>query len=664
MTVPNTTYRVLVEKLGATQTSEFIGNEGEVFYNPDAPELKLSDGSTPGGLSIGGGPGGGGESYWVSGVSGISTDSNVGIGTTNPTEKLTVVGDARITGILTVGTASITLDGQNNTINIGSNVNIDGNTGIITATTFFGDGSGLTGVTTVGSGLEVRDNGNPIGVAATIDIGSNLSVSLSSGIATITSSGGSSSQWVTNNAGIHTLSNVGVGTTSPTSRLTVDGNVLVSGVVTATSFIGNLTGTATTATTATNAQGLIGTPNITVGVVTATSFVGNGSGLTGLPSGGSSSQWVTNNAGIHTLSNVGIGTTNPQVKLQIQGTLGFGSRNNIRIGDSTTGCSITSGTNNFFAGVGAGRSNTTGSFNNFFGCYAGCSNTTGNNNNFFGQFAGRYNTTGGLNNFIGRSAGYFNTTGFDNNFFGLSAGSYNTTGYYNNFFGNSAGFYNTTGTSNNFFGIYAGRSNTTGSCNNFVGRYVGRCNTTGCNNNFFGNRAGHSNTTGSFNNFFGCYAGCSNTTGSNNIALGCNSGNDAVYNFGTSPASNIIVLGNNSHTAAYIKVAWTVTSDERDKTGIAPVPHGLDFIQKLNPVQFQFHDRESGDLQDGRVRYGFLAQDIQKLEKDPKVIVDDVDPDNLKITESALIPVLVNAIQELNQKVQELSDEIQILKGL
>ena len=44
----------------------------------------------------------------------------------------------------------------------------------------------------------------------------------------------------------------------------------VSGVVTATSFTGNLTGnadTATTATTATNAQGLTGTPNITVGTI-------------------------------------------------------------------------------------------------------------------------------------------------------------------------------------------------------------------------------------------------------------------------------------------------------------------------------------------------------------------------------------------------------------
>ena len=41
----------------------------------------------------------------------------------------------------------------------------------------------------------------------------------------------------------------------------------VSGVVTATSFAGNLTGNADTATTATNAQGITGTPNITVGTI-------------------------------------------------------------------------------------------------------------------------------------------------------------------------------------------------------------------------------------------------------------------------------------------------------------------------------------------------------------------------------------------------------------
>ena len=50
----------------------------------------------------------------------------------------------------------------------------------------------------------------------------------------------------------------------------------------------------------------------------------------------------------------------------------FGSTANIRIGDTTTGGSLSGGTDNFFAGVGAGRSNTTGCHNNFFGNTFNC----------------------------------------------------------------------------------------------------------------------------------------------------------------------------------------------------------------------------------------------------------------------------------------------------
>jgi hypothetical protein len=77
---------------------------------------------------------------------------------------------------------------------------------------------------------------------------------------------------------------VGIGTTNPLTTLQV------AGIVSATSFTGNLTGnvtgnltgTATTATAAGTAYGLSGTPNLNVGVVTATSFSGSGSNLTGI----------------------------------------------------------------------------------------------------------------------------------------------------------------------------------------------------------------------------------------------------------------------------------------------------------------------------------------------------------------------------------------------
>jgi hypothetical protein len=59
--ITNTTYRFLVEKLGDSDPAQFVGNEGEVFYDPTNPILKLSNGSTPGGVSVGGEGGGGGN---------------------------------------------------------------------------------------------------------------------------------------------------------------------------------------------------------------------------------------------------------------------------------------------------------------------------------------------------------------------------------------------------------------------------------------------------------------------------------------------------------------------------------------------------------------------------------------------------------------------------
>ena len=170
---------------------------------------------------------------WVSTSAGIHTLKNVGIGTTNPRFKLEVGavgasgttlfvnGDARVTGIVTIGPASITLNGISNIINVGSGITINGSTGSISATSIVLGGSTLTGA----------------GVTS-ITAGSGISVNSATGNVTITATGsGGSSQFVTTAAGIHTLSNVGIGTTNPTSALTVKGNtsletLSVSGVST------------------------------------------------------------------------------------------------------------------------------------------------------------------------------------------------------------------------------------------------------------------------------------------------------------------------------------------------------------------------------------------------------------------------------------------------
>ena len=122
-------------------------------------------------------------------------------------------------------------------------------------------------------------------------------------------------------------------------------------------------------------------------------------------------------------------------------------------------------------------------------------------------------------------------------------------------------------------------------------------------------------------------------------------------------------MGSTSVTNAYIKVAWTVTSDARDKTNFAPVPHGLDFVQQLQPTAYQFKvDRET-DVATGIVRYGFKAQDVLELEGDNPVIVDNEDDSHLRLNESSLTPILVNAIQELSAEVTALTARLAILEG-
>jgi len=69
---------------------------------------------------------------------------NVGIGTNNPTSKLQVIGNANISGSITA--SSFVGNGSGLTgVGIGSTGSID-TSGIVTASAFFGNGSGLTGV--------------------------------------------------------------------------------------------------------------------------------------------------------------------------------------------------------------------------------------------------------------------------------------------------------------------------------------------------------------------------------------------------------------------------------------------------------------------------------------------------------------------------------------
>jgi hypothetical protein len=86
-------------------------------------------------------------------------------------------------------------------------------TGIITATQFSGDGSGLTGVVAAGSGVVIQEEGSSVGTAATINfVGTGVTATVSGGVATIDVTSGSSSGITTANVATDTLVVSGVST--------------------------------------------------------------------------------------------------------------------------------------------------------------------------------------------------------------------------------------------------------------------------------------------------------------------------------------------------------------------------------------------------------------------------------------------------------------------
>ena len=174
----------------------------------------------------------------VSGFStvGVLTATNIGIGTTNPTVSLWVGGSGYFVGVVTssgfytngsisgadiVGTAlSISGISTLGTVQISS--------GIVTATsgvvTYYGDGRYLQ---------------NVVGFAVSLQTAVSEPVyPMFANNAGVTTAGIATTELVF----VPSSGNLGVGSTQPSSKLTVQGDVKVSGVVTATTFYGSAAG--------------------------------------------------------------------------------------------------------------------------------------------------------------------------------------------------------------------------------------------------------------------------------------------------------------------------------------------------------------------------------------------------------------------------------------
>lgn len=100
---------------------------------------------------------------------------------------------------------------------------------------------------------------------------------------------------------------------------------------------------------------------------------------------------------------------------------------------------------------------------------------------------------------------------------------------------------------------------------------------------------------------------------------------------------------------------FVATSDRRLKTEVTPVRDSLDSITKLRGVHFNW-TKDSPQAKFRKTRQmGLIAQDVQKLF--PELVQQIMDGEYLGVNYAQLIPVMIEAIRELDESYTALEED-------
>jgi len=373
-------------------------------------------------------------------------------------------------------------------------------------------------------------------------------------------------------------------------------------------------------------------------------------------------------------------------------TTGFG---NVAIGQEV-GQSITTGQRNVAVGYEALNVLTNASYNVAVGASSLRQNTGGSGNIAMGYDAGNQITTEGYNTTLGYGSSIY--TGATN---GVAVGaSAKASGVHTVSIGNSSG--GATNSSSDYnvnIGSYAARLEGGGDYNIKIGYRPSYSNYyTGHSNVVIGRQAEYSaQGLGTQNVSVGAYTNYNGYNNDNSVSIGTQAGyynysNDYCTNIGfytgnytqymsgsyctsigayaqpsSRTSSGQFTLGNGNVTNLRCNdTSISSLSDERDKTNIQDIPYGLDFINDVRPVTFDWSRRDGtmANLKD----IGFIAQDLADVELEYSSakytrLVDFENPEKLEARPQAMFPILVKAVQELSQKNDALEARIAALEG-
>ncbi|MEM9680588.1 MAG: tail fiber domain-containing protein, partial [Bacteroidota bacterium] len=349
-----------------------------------------------------------------------------------------------------------------------------------------------------------------------------------------------------------------------------------------------------------------------------------------------------------------------------------GGFENIALGDQVLYNNI-SGFKNIGLGDQALYSNQTGDENFAVGYKALYANISGYNNVGIGKYSMENNIDGISNIAIGGSTLQSNTSGSRNIAFGYGALENNIDGDTNIAIGIHALGDGTPGYRNIAIGRYAGLD-AEGNNNIYIGYWAGR-DDTGSNKLFIDNNGDEESTLiyGEFDNEIVAFdAKIGIGTKEPTVPFQIVTGSDADLGLGSGMVvlgdelSNNLVLDKNEIQArnggvpaslylqqnggnVYVGNSIIQSSDRRLKKDINDISYGLEEVLKLQPKEYNWKHAEQ--------KYkslGLIAQDVQDIIKN--VVTYNVEQDKYGVSYSELIPVLIKAIQEqqniINQQQQ------------
>ena len=381
------------------------------------------------------------------------------------------------------------------------------------------------------------------------------------------------------------------------------------------------------------------------------------------------------------------GTSNLVLGVNAGNSIQSGGNNNVCIGDEA-GTALTTGDLNTFVGMNAGATVATHSSNTAVGAFA-LDAGTGTDITAIGAGAlGGASYAANENTAVGKDAGNSITTAPYNALVGAYAGDGLTTGERNTVVGYDALGAEVAGNYNVAVGMQALRSQTNSSSvdtrNTAVGYQAGYNLSTGKFNTLLGSNAASGDTlSGDNNTCVGYGAGHGLTSGGNNLFLGHDAGRSTSPAGNQTTGSNTVCLGDDNIGDFFCADTSISSSDSRDKADITDFNVGLNWVKDLRPVTYKWDKRSwygteeeplgtpDGSKKSSKVHIGFVAQEVLEVEKangyaDSKdtMLTCNLTEDGQRygMKYERLVPILVNAIQELSAKNDALEARIKKLE--